>query len=308
MRGQRRRQWAWLAALVPTALGVALALLVWNWKLPNPVLRAWTDLGTLLLAIGLLVSGVTLPIAASAALFQQRLEQMLAGEQEQAAEAHRRFILRLDHELKNPLTAIRVGLANLAVASSEAERQDVLTTVGEQAERLGRLSADLRKLAELETKLLEQTAVDVAELLQEAVELARQQPAIAERSLALSMPRAPWPLPAVRGDRDLLFLAVYNLLDNALKFTHPGDTLEVRAFEDEATVLVEVADTGAGVLADDLPHIFEELYRGQGVQGEAGSGLGLALVKAVIERHGGSVTVRSRPGQGSVFTVRLPVD
>ena len=308
MRGQRRRQWAWLAALVPTALGVALALLVWNGKLPNPVLRAWTDLGTLLLAIGLLVSGVTLPIAASAALFQQRLEQMLAGEQEQAAEAHRRFILRLDHELKNPLTAIRVGLANLAVASSEAERQDVLTTVGEQAERLGRLSADLRKLAELETKLLEQTAVDVAELLQEAVELARQQPAIAERSLALSMPRAPWPLPAVRGDRDLLFLAVYNLLDNALKFTHPGDTLEVRAFEDEATVLVEVADTGAGVLADDLPHIFEELYRGQGVQGEAGSGLGLALVKAVIERHGGSVTVRSRPGQGSVFTVRLPVD
>ena len=308
MRGQRRRQWAWLAALVPTALGVALALLVWNGKLPNPVLRAWTDLGTLLLAIGLLVSGVTLPIAASAALFQQRLEQMLAGEQEQAAEAHRRFILRLDHELKNPLTAIRVGLANLAVASSEAERQDVLTTVGEQAERLGRLSADLRKLAELETKLLEQTAVDVAELLQEAVELARQQPAIAERSLALSMPRAPWPLPAVRGDRDLLFLAVYNLLDNALKFTHPGDTLEVRAFEDEATVLVEVADTGPGVLADDLPHIFEELYRGQGVQGEAGSGLGLALVKAVIERHGGSVTVRSRPGQGSVFTVRLPVD
>ena len=308
MRGQRRRQWAWLAALVPTALGVALALLVWNGKLPNPVLRAWTDLGTLLLAIGLLVSGVTLPIAASAALFQQRLEQMLAGEQEQAAEAHRRFILRLDHELKNPLTAIRVGLANLAVASSETERQDVLTTVGEQAERLGRLSADLRKLAELETKPLEQTAVDVAELLQEAVELARQQPAIAERSLALSVPRAPWPLPAVRGDRDLLFLAVYNLLDNALKFTHPGDTLEVRAFEDEATVLVEVADTGAGVLADDLPHIFEELYRGQGVQGEAGSGLGLALVKAVIERHGGSVTVRSRPGQGSVFTVRLPVD
>ena len=308
MRGQRRRQWAWLAALVPTALGVALALLVWNWKLPNPVLRAWTDLGTLLLAIGLLVSGVILPIAASAALFQQRLEQMLAGEQEQAAEAHRRFILRLDHELKNPLTAIRVGLANLAVASSETERQDVLTTVGEQAERLGRLSADLRKLAELETKPLEQTAVDVAELLQEAVELARQQPAIAERSLALSMPRAPWPLPAVRGDRDLLFLAVYNLLDNALKFTHPGDTLEVRAFEDEATVLVEVADTGPGVLADDLPHIFEELYRGQGAQGEAGSGLGLALVKAVIERHGGSVTVRSRPGQGSVFTVRLPVD
>ncbi len=308
MRQQLKRHWAWLVALLPATVGLGPALLLWNGNLPNPVLRAWSDLGTLVLAIGLLVSGMALPIVASWALARRRLEQMQAREQERAAEAHRRFVLRLDHELKNPLTAIRVGLANVAAASSEAERQEVLATVGAQAERLGRLAADLRKLAELETKPLEHTAVDVAGLLQEAVELAGQQPAAADRSLSFSVPRAPWPLPSVRGDRDLLFLAVYNLLDNALKFTHSGDTVEVRAFEDGAAVVVEVADTGPGVLADDLPHIFEELYRGQGAQGEAGSGLGLALVRAVIERHAGTVSVRSRPGQGSVFTVRMPMD
>jgi signal transduction histidine kinase len=71
---------------------------------------------------------------------------------------------------------------------------------------------------------------------------------------------------------------------------------------------VEVADTGLGVPPDELPHVFEELYRGQEARGVKGSGLGLALVKAVVERHGGSVTARSRPGQGSVFILRLPVD
>jgi two-component system, OmpR family, sensor kinase len=70
--------------------------------------------------------------------------------------------------------------------------------------------------------------------------------------------------------------------------------------------VVEVADTGLGVPDDEQPHVFEELYRGQEARGIAGSGLGLALVKAVVERHGGSVSMRSRPGQGSVFSLRLP--
>jgi two-component system OmpR family sensor kinase len=168
------------------------------------------------------------------------------------------------------------------------------------------LAADLRKLAEVEAQSLERAAVDVADLLEEVVDAARQKPAAAERRLTLSLPQAPWPLPPVAGDRDLLFLAVHNLLDNALKFTRAGDTVEVRAAEDGSAVVVEVADTGAGVPAEELPHLFEELYRGQGARGIEGSGLGLALVKAIIERHGGSVAVRSRPGQGSVFSLRLP--
>ena len=301
-----RKYWIWLVALAPAGVAGILALLLQGGSLPNLVLQFRADLGALLLLAGLLLSVAGLGIAALWTLARRRQERAVAGEQASAAEAHHRFIQRLDHELKNPLTAIRAGLANLSSAPGQAERQDVLASVSAQAERLGRLAADLRKLAELEAQPLERAPVDVGELLEEAAELARQRPAAAERDLALTVPRAPWPLPAVAGDRDLLFLAVYNLLDNALKFTRAGDTVEVRAFEDGASVVVEVADTGSGIPADEILHIFDELYRGQGARGVEGSGLGLALVKAVVERHGGTVAARSRPGQGSVFTLRLP--
>jgi len=202
---------------------------------------------------------------------------------------------------------MRIGLANLAGTPAAPEQREVLASIETQAERLGRLVTDLRKLIELEARPLERELVDVGELLEEAVELARQQPSAANRQLSLSVPRAPWPLPQVLGDRDLLFLAIYNLLDNAQKFTRPGDRLEVRALEDGSAIVVEVADTGPGVPGEELPHLFEELYRGQEARGVEGSGLGLALVKAVVELHGGRAAVRSRPGQGSVFTLRLPV-
>jgi two-component system OmpR family sensor kinase len=95
-------------------------------------------------------------------------------------------------------------------------------------------------------------------------------------------------------------------LDNALKFTRLHYSIEVRASDDGTAVVVEVADTGLGIPEDELPHIFEELYRGREALGIEGSGLGLALVKAVVERHGGDISIRSRVGQGSVFTLRLP--
>jgi two-component system OmpR family sensor kinase len=173
--------------------------------------------------------------------------------------------------------------------------------------RLSRLTSDLRKLAELEGRPLERVPVDIAELLQEAVTLAQEQPEAEARRLTLTLPQAPWPVPDILGDWDLLFLATYNLLDNALKFTRPGDTVEVRASEGGTFVIIEVADTGPGIPQEELPRVWEELYRGQGAQGVPGSGLGLALVRAIVKRHGGQVTMRSREGQGTVVTMRLPV-
>ncbi|MGQ9554816.1 MAG: sensor histidine kinase [Anaerolineae bacterium] len=93
----------------------------------------------------------------------------------------------------------------------------------------------------------------------------------------------------------------------ALKFSRPGDTVEVRAFEDGASVNIEVADTGPGICEEELAHVWEELYRGQAARGTPGSGLGLALTRAIIERHSGQVALRSRVGQGTVVTLRLPV-
>jgi two-component system, OmpR family, sensor kinase len=301
-----RRWLAWLAALIPAAVGLGLALLFQSRPSVNHILWLKVDLGTALLLAGLLISAPVLGLVGVQAIAQRRHQRAAEEERNKAAEAHRRFVQRLDHELKNPLTAIRIGLADLCSTSLNAAQLEAVAGVLAQTDRLGRLAADMRKLAELEARPLERSIIEVGPMLEEIVELIRGLPAAAERRVTLIVPRAPWPLPPVPGDQDLIFLAIYNLLDNALKFTRPGDTVEVRASEDGASVVVEVADTGLGVPEDEQPHVFEELYRGQEARGIAGSGLGLALVKAVVERHGGTITIRSRPGKGSVFTLRLP--
>ena len=157
-----------------------------------------------------------------------------------------------------------------------------LRSVDSQVLRISRLTADLRKLAELETRTLEMSPVNLAEVLQQVVALAQEKPEADDRRLTLTLPQAPWPLPPVQGDRDLLLLALHNLIDNALKFTRPGDTIEVRAFEDGSFIVIEVADTGPGIPEEELPHVWEELYRGDHARGVPGSGLGLPLVRAIM--------------------------
>jgi signal transduction histidine kinase len=294
----------WLIILAPALLGGGLALfffLSYDFSYDHIVyLRA--DLGTISLILGLILSGLAALVFAMLEWSDHTRLQADAA----AAEDRRRFLRRLDHELKNPLTAIRAGLANLAEMPSGEPRQEALASVEAQALRLSRLSSDLRKLAELEVRLVEHSPVDVQVLLRDAFNMAQDQPVSADRHLNLSIPQAPWPLPKVRGDFDLLLLAVHNLLENALKFTRPGDTLELRAFEDGSEIVIEVADTGPGIPEDEQPHVWEELYRGEAGRGVPGSGLGLALVRAIAERHDGRVSLRSRLGQGTVFSLRLP--
>jgi len=299
---------ALILLVFPLLLLLSISVLLARGILPNPILLLRVDLAALAALVGvvlfaLLALGLVLWGWWTGRVRRETAIQMRAH----AAEDRRRFLRRLDHELKNPLTAIRAGLANLSETSNLEFRREALTSVEAETLRLSRLTADLRKLAELETRPLERGPVHLAELLQEAMGLAQEQPQAQTRHLTLTLPQAPWPLPLISGDWDLLFLAVYNLLDNALKFTQSGDTVEVRAFEDGATVVLEVADTGPGIPEVELPHVWQELYRGQGARGIRGSGLGLALVQAIVERHGGQTNLRSRAGQGTVFTVRLPI-
>ena len=294
----------WVVSLAPGIVGIGLALyffLSYDASHDHIVyLRA--DLGVLSLILGLGLTALAALIFGLLDWAEQTRQETITS----AAEERRRFLRRLDHELKNPLTAIRAGLANLTESPSDAARREALASVEAQTLRLSRLSADLRKLAELEVRLVERSPVDVPALLHEAFSMAQEQPGADERHLNLSIPQAPWPLPKIQGDPDLLLLAVHNLLDNALKFSRPGETIELHAFEDGAEIVIEVADTGPGIPEDEQPHVWEELYRGVGGRGIPGSGLGLALVRAIAERHNGRVTLRSRLGQGTVFTLRLP--
>jgi two-component system, OmpR family, sensor kinase len=292
----------YLLALGPLLLGIALALVWQMGRMANPILYLRADTGTAFLLLGALGSLVALGVA----LADQRRRTAEARAAQRAteaeAESRRRFMQRLDHEVKNPLTAMRAALANVNGDFDPATARSMRN----QVDRLARLSADLRKLTDLEMQPLEMDDVDLPELLSELVEAAQDRPDAAKRRFILGLPQAPWPLAPVPGDRDLLFLAFHNLIDNALKFSGENATIEIRAYEDRADVAVEVADTGPGVSAEELPHLGEELYRGSAAVGVEGSGLGLALVRAIISRHGGTVTIRSRPGHGTVVTARLP--
>ena len=160
-------------------------------------------------------------------------------------------------------------------------------------ERLIRLLADLRKLSDLGERPLEHLPVDVPELLREMVDAAKSLPVYQGREVNLLISKVPSPFPPVTGDRDLLSLAVYNLVENALKFTSGDEAVEVRALEDGRAIVIEIADSGPGIPSDELSKIFEELYRGANARGIEGSGLGLALVQRIVEIHGGQINVRS---------------
>jgi two-component system OmpR family sensor kinase len=290
--------------LLPLALGLAAMLILRGSLDPVPIVHLRIDFGLLALSLGILGSAVWIAVHFAREFgTRQGRNYGTARERVKQAEAQRRFLRRLDHELKNPLTGIRAALAN--VESNPA----VLPDIQHQVERLTRLTAGLRKLADLEEIPLEYETVDLAKLLQETVEAVRAHPAGSGRDLRLSVPHVPWPLPEITADRDLLSLAFFNLIENALKYTNREDAVEVRASEQARHVQVEIADTGPGIPAEELPRLFEELYRGSNARGHEGSGLGLALVRRIVERHAGTVAVRSRRDgvRGTVFTVTLPV-
>jgi signal transduction histidine kinase len=294
-----RRVWL---AIIPAGIGLLGAILLQLGMWANPIVFGRADVGSLLLMLGLLGSALWL---AAWFLWQsawRRGERSMIRVGEEQVELHRRFIRRLDHELKNRLTAIRAALINLP----QERESPVVHEMRLEVNRLAALSTDLRKLAELETRPIEQEIVDLAQLLTELIEAARQRPEAASRRISVTLPQVPWPLSPITGDHDLIYLALHNLVDNSLKFCRPGDSIEVRTFEDGPFVAVEVADTGPGIHPEDLPHLGEELFRGRTTQTVEGSGLGLALVQTIVERHGGTMRIRSRQGQGTVVVARFP--
>ena len=212
-----------------------------------------------------------------------------------------RLLSRLDHELKNPITAILAGVSNLD------SDQPSVASIQAQAERLSRLLTDLRKLGELRTAALEREPVSLEGVAGEVVAAMAELPETAERAITLSFPRAPRPLPSVLGDADLLFLALYNLVSNAAKYSAPGDTIEVRGSEGDGMATIEVADTGRGIPDAEHESVWEELSRGRSALDVPGSGLGLPFVRTIVERHGGSVQLRSRAGEGTLIRLSVPL-
>lgn len=226
-----------------------------------------------------------------------------------------RMLIRLDHELKNPLTALRTSAASIRDVVREggsiSEVESSAKQVDISSRRVARLLADLRKLADVETRIIEYSRVDLDRLIHQAVEDASTAPGAEDRMIVATVARAPWRLPDVAGEEDLLLTAILNLLGNALKYSSQAEVVELRANEQiidsHRWVVVEVADTGSGIPLTEQEQVWDELSRGSRVRAVAGSGMGLSLVRAIVTRHGGSVQLFSQEGVGTSVRMVLPV-
>jgi two-component system sensor histidine kinase SenX3 len=222
-------------------------------------------------------------------------------------EAVRRdFVANLSHELKTPVGAIGL-LAETLLAEPDPDVAHRLTErVVNESFRVSRTIDDLLELSRIEAggeNVRQPVAVHL--LLEEAADRIRPAAELSEiaiRVREVSARVSAW------GDRRQLVSAVANLLDNAVKYSSPGSTVEVRAASDGTTVAVEVEDHGLGIPARDIERIFERFYRVDRARSRdtGGTGLGLAIVRHVVANHEGEVTVRSIEGQGSTFTVHVP--
>jgi two-component system, OmpR family, sensor kinase len=296
---KRRLLLALLIAL-PWLLVVLAGLnLIRNWRFVGSFQAEFSAILSILAA--LLTALIVVYVIASVYM-RRRIARAKTDEQTMQRAFHHRFLHRLDHEIKNPLAIIRVGLLNLRQSAAD-EQLSSITRLEQQLIRLQKLLEDLRYLTELEEHPLEKSVVHLQDVLDEAVALTAQD----GRRVELTVQQVPWPLSPVLGDQDLLLVVFRNLLDNALKFTTPAGRVEVRAAEDGSMAVIEVADTGVGIPAEDLSNIFEDLHRGKNVAEVPGSGLGLAIVQRIITLHNGSIELHSRVEQGTVLKVRLPL-
>jgi two-component system sensor histidine kinase BaeS len=227
----------------------------------------------------------------------------MADEVVRAETVRRRLAADVAHELRTPLAALQAGLEELRDGLREPDAQR-LGALHDQTLRLGRVVSDLADLSAAESAALSLRPVDadLAEIA--AAALAAQRPQLESAGLKVEANLAT-PAP-VRADPDRIHQAVANLLANAVRYCRPGDLVTVRAYPEQGAAVIEVADTGPGIPAGDLPHVFERLWRGQHAGAVAGSGIGLAVVREVVAAHGGTVTAASPPGGGTVVTIRLP--
>ena len=227
--------------------------------------------------------------------------------------SQRDFVANVSHELKTPLTSIQ-GFAQAILddtANTPAARQQAAQIIYTESARMHRMALDLLDLARLEggTADLKMAPVDVAALLRGIVEKFMPQSHKAGVDLQLEVADG---LPALIGDGDRLAQVFNNLVDNALKFTPTGGRVTLAAKQVGGELEVLVADTGSGVSAEALPRLFDRFYQADTSRARAGgeshgAGLGLSIVKEIVQAHGGKIGVRSQVGHGTSFTIHLPL-
>lgn len=222
--------------------------------------------------------------------------------------ARRQLVAGVSHELRTPIATVRGYLESALQRDGvvPSELRTDLETMGREVGRLQHLIDDLFMLSRAEVGRLavRSEPTQVGTVVQHVVDA--QAPLAWRQRRVQVLAQLVDDLPAARADAERLEQMVSNLVNNAIRHTPPGGLVAVAVGSEQAQVRIEVRDTGEGIAEDQLPRVFERFYRGDGTDGAAGAGLGLALVKELAETMGGTVEATSTPGEGSCFTVRLP--
>lgn len=211
----------------------------------------------------------------------------------------------MGHELRTPLTAV-IGHIEI-IASCQIEDRELwqrsLNIVASETERLERLVTEFLNLSRLEMEPAYIRTINLRLAAEEAISMLFDQAQANNVTLGLETPPH---LPRVKGDKDRLQQVFLNLIENGIKYA-PGESVTVQIHPNgEAAVHVTVLDTGPGIPAADIPHIFEPFYRVGQTRASPGTGLGLAIVKSILEQHETAIMVQSKPGEGSRFSFLLP--
>jgi len=220
------------------------------------------------------------------------------------AEVYQRLLGSMAHELRTPLTAImgHVEILNSVRLDEEALWRRSLGFITGETERMARLVEDLLSLSRLDRMSLRRKPMNLRVIVEEAISTLFE---TAEQNKVAPIVQAPADMPLVLADPDRLRQVFLNLLDNAIKYA-PGSNLTVRLTPEEGFVKVEVSDNGPGIPPEDLPYIFEPFRRGrQTAPGSKGTGLGLTMVRAILDQHQAPISVQSEWGRGTTFTFSL---
>lgn len=242
------------------------------------------------------------------ALERQRAEAQhhaLITERERIAVMHE-FIGNVTHDIRNPLAVIGTSLYIARNTDDPEHRKASLDIIATQADRINALVEDLLLLARLDTtQSIERAEVDLRLLLEDVI--TQLQPLAHQKQLAYEA-HLPQTLPPVLAHADDIRRVFVNLIENAIRYTAEGRSISVQANVEPRIVSVEVADTGIGIAAHDLPQVFERFFRADNARSmsDRGTGLGLAIVQRIVDQHGGYVDVESVVDQGSTFRVALP--
>jgi signal transduction histidine kinase len=231
----------------------------------------------------------------------------MSAELDSLEQLRRELVANVSHELKTPISALRAHLENLLDGVEEPDPATLQVMLA-QSERLGRLVDQLLDLSRLESGEvpLEREPIPLRPLVRRVVseiEVARPGKGVEVSN------QVPEDLPPVLADRERIHQVLYNLLDNAVRFTPPGGAVTVSARRENGAFEVRVADTGPGIAPEHLPRLFERFYRVDPARSRegGGTGIGLAIARSVVEAHGGRIRAESRPGEGATFTFELPV-